>query len=343
MRPTLPKAELINQLARARGYTSYIEICTPHTGGYYADIEHAMFNPCHRLMYRCPEDFNDGLPVDFRSADLDIERLLVGISSSGTLYDIVFVDAWHLYNSSIRDIERGFDLVTDGGVLIVHDCIPPSFDLASPEEPVPGTPWCGVTWKAYLDFVMGRGLPYQTVDTDFGCGIISKGDGGRSAKLTTEWAALGDDFTSAFRYFEANRGPLLNLVGPEEFVRTLWFGSVAHRAPIRPSGDIVGKIDRVCRQADGRISIQGWAFDSQHPAAPVWIISLYGPNVVLETSTLAIRPDVSAAFAALQPRNAAIRAVTEPVRFQPETRLLTLAINEASEFAVVGNNPVDVE
>ena len=43
--------------------------------------------------------------------------------------------------------------------------------------PVPGPPWCGVTYKAFLDFVLKRGLNYLTVDTDYGCGIITKAEG----------------------------------------------------------------------------------------------------------------------------------------------------------------------
>ena len=57
--------------------------------------------------------------------------------------------------------------------MIVHDCRPPNGEVAVP-DPLPGE-WCGTTYKAYLDFVLERpDLDYVTVDTDYGCGVVTK-------------------------------------------------------------------------------------------------------------------------------------------------------------------------
>jgi hypothetical protein len=89
---TLPKAQLINQIAQVRKYSNYLEICTPLTGGYYRDIEHGRFNPCHRLMYRCPAEFDDGFPIDFRSPDVAVGTLLNESAARRVRYDVIFVD-----------------------------------------------------------------------------------------------------------------------------------------------------------------------------------------------------------------------------------------------------------
>ena len=70
------KTHIVHRLARARGYRRYLEICTPITGGRYAEIDPSQFESCRRLMYRCPGDFHDGLPVDYRSADNAIDACL---------------------------------------------------------------------------------------------------------------------------------------------------------------------------------------------------------------------------------------------------------------------------
>ena len=76
VRKTWTKTDLVNELAAIHGYHSYLEICTPTTGKLYATVDRDRYTNCHRLMYRCPDKFDDGFPIDFRSSGLDIERHL---------------------------------------------------------------------------------------------------------------------------------------------------------------------------------------------------------------------------------------------------------------------------
>ena len=73
---TWTKMDLINELAAVHGYHSNLEICTPTTGKLYATVDRDRYTTCHRLMYRCPDKFEDGFPIDFRTSGLDIERHL---------------------------------------------------------------------------------------------------------------------------------------------------------------------------------------------------------------------------------------------------------------------------
>jgi len=241
-----PKMEIISLLAAQNGFRRYLELCTSMTGGYYAALDREILSSAQRLMYNCPVDFDDGFDVDYRSESLDISQCLAEITSKGLRYDIILVDGWHEYDTSYRDLRTAFDLIDGGGLLVVHDCLPPNAAVATPEF-IPGE-WCGVTYKAYLDFVCGRrDLDYRTVDIDYGCGIIRKLDSWshwaksfgmlsaffldsssqRRAErrqrrlLWRQWRKIGNDFERTLSFLEKNRKELLNLVSPDEFLAAL--------------------------------------------------------------------------------------------------------------------------
>ena len=73
------KADIVLHLAETYRYRRYLEIATTTTGFLYASVAQGRFDDCRRLMYRCPAEFDDGLPVDYRSPDLDISAALAAI------------------------------------------------------------------------------------------------------------------------------------------------------------------------------------------------------------------------------------------------------------------------
>jgi hypothetical protein len=83
------KADLINELSVIHGYRKYFEICTPTTGNMYSAIDRARYATCHRLMYRCPGGFNDGMPIDFRSSNLDISECVKAAQARDLEYDVI--------------------------------------------------------------------------------------------------------------------------------------------------------------------------------------------------------------------------------------------------------------
>jgi hypothetical protein len=238
------KVDVVKHLARANGYTRYIEIATTTTGCRFADAQAFGFETCLRLLYQCPETFEDGNPVDFRSPDLDISSCLTSLADRSLVFDIVFVDPHHTYECSARDLSAAFALVRDGGAIVVHDCDPPSPEMAAPDFHV--GPWCGVTYKAYLDFVLTHHqIEYCTVDADFGCGVIirrASGDdarvkpacrapGSHREQLESAWHALGNDFAGAYAFFERHRAVLLQLLSVEAFRAELARGGLS-AAPV---------------------------------------------------------------------------------------------------------------
>jgi hypothetical protein len=227
---TSPKMEIIGRLAARHGFRRYLELCCPTTGNYYAALDRSILTTAHRLMYNCPTGHTDGLAIDFRSESLDISRCLAEIEGRRLRYDIILVDPFHEYDTSYRDLEAAFALVDEGGIIVVHDCLPPSAELATPK--FTSGSWCGVTYRAYLDFVRARrDLEYRTVDTDYGCGIIRKigrpwylpGFLPRREQrlLWSQWREASRDDDQAFQFFERHKSELLKLVSHEQFLASL--------------------------------------------------------------------------------------------------------------------------
>jgi hypothetical protein len=211
--------EVVNLLAEVHDFKRFLEISTATTGARFGDADKRNFELVHRLAYNIPAGFSDGLPIDFRSETLDIESSVAQIQQSAQYYDIILVDPYHDYQSSRRDIETAFRLLTDDGILVVHDCLPPAGgDLISPVF-VPG-PWCGLTFVAYVDFLMAHDVAFQTVDCDFGCAVIAKArrGGGFPNALRAAWSAARHDPERALKLLRDESDALLHLKTPQQFL-----------------------------------------------------------------------------------------------------------------------------
>ena len=227
--PSCSKVDVVHHLSECFGYRRYLEIATRSTGNAYQLIDRGRFDRCQRLLYNAPPDFDDGLPIDYRASGFDIAAPLAAAREAGW-FDIILVDPYHTYAESRRDLDAAFALLRPGGAVVVHDCKPPSEAAALPHYR-PGE-WCGVTYKAYLDFVLARtDLRYLTVDTDYGCGVVRKapvplhrrleipfGRRRRFRAAAARWNGFGNDYAAAWRYFEANNPLLLNLISVSAFI-----------------------------------------------------------------------------------------------------------------------------
>jgi hypothetical protein len=217
------KADLINHIARLRGYRTYLEICNDHSGFRFGEIDRAVLPTRHRLVYQCAPGYSDGQPIDFSAGGLDSSECIRAIRAQNLLYDIILVDPWHEYATSFRDLNDAMTLLTQHGTVVVHDCRPPSEDHIKMPF-VEGFEWSGVTYRAFLDFVVQRSLDYRLVDIDFGCGVIrNRTDVAAPSEprreLLKAWAAIGDDESAAFRFMQQHAA-LWNVVPLRDFIRT---------------------------------------------------------------------------------------------------------------------------
>jgi hypothetical protein len=215
----LGKMEIVNLLSAFHGYTSYLEISTGTTGGVFSRIDSALLTKAHRLVYNIGNEFDDGAPVEFRSETLDIDACVNELNGRVDRYDVILVDPHHDYDCSYRDLTLAFHLVSGNGSIVVHDVLPPSDGTIINPTFVPGA-WCGVTFIAYVDFLMKENLHFSTIDCDYGCGIIGQGRGRGDAfiGLREGWAEARLDHDRAFRYLSRHKRALLNLKSAGDFL-----------------------------------------------------------------------------------------------------------------------------
>lgn len=152
----MKRYDIINCFIRERGYKSFLEIGTAQGETYrnvMAQIRVSVDpDPTSSATYRMTSDeffgMNDGK------------------------FDIIFIDGLHECYQAFKDVINAMDHLNDGGVIIMHDCLPTSEQMQTPLDHYPGGLWTGDVWKT---FVLCRKLylcESYTIDTDFGCGVF---------------------------------------------------------------------------------------------------------------------------------------------------------------------------
>jgi len=218
----MKKFDVVNALTLRHGYRRYLEICTPLTGMTFHRVDRDALEVCHRLMYRCPRDFSDGSEITFRTESDDIDGLL----PRGATYDILFIDGWHTYECSRRDLHEGFSRLQQSGSIVMHDIDPKKRAHTSNAPLKPWGAWNGPTYCAYFDFILDEPQVIScVVDTDGGCAVIKRIAPGtprshRRDQLVRAWfqrrAEHGFD---VFEFFLAHRQELANVISIDEFLR----------------------------------------------------------------------------------------------------------------------------
>jgi hypothetical protein len=100
---------------------------------------------------------------------------------AGAEFDVVFVDGEHSFAQSLGDVENALARLSPDGVVLVHDVNPPTEASALPDpreaaRQPGGECWCGDVWRAVVWLRATRDdLVVETLDTDFGIGVVRRG------------------------------------------------------------------------------------------------------------------------------------------------------------------------
>ena len=95
------------------------------------------------------------------------------ITNINKKFDLICVDPYHEYKESISSFRLLTLLLNDDGILISHDCNPPTFESSS-HIYIQGE-WCGVTYAAFIEIAYNNpNWYYAIINKDYGLGIISK-------------------------------------------------------------------------------------------------------------------------------------------------------------------------
>lgn len=132
-------------------------------------------------------------------------------------WDVIFIDGSHMADDVYKDVKNALRHLSKDGFIVLHDCNPPTIfharEIYSDHSTIAGGAWNGTVWKAVQRIRQNckdLGINLVTVDSDWGVGIIKRGDFGNE---------VAKSFNPFFEYtvFSGNRKHVLNLVEPEVF------------------------------------------------------------------------------------------------------------------------------
>lgn len=215
--PELTKFDIVNRLGTVNGYSSYLELATPTTGNKYTKVDRGVFTDCRRVIYRASPDAAE-FPTDVVSTSLDSRDGVAVAAEADESFDVVFVDPHHDRTTSRVDIEQGLEVLAPGGVMVVHDCLPPRKSMAG--DTFERGEWVGQTYLAFLDVMSHRpDLEFCVVDTHWGVGIVwRRADGGpRRHDMLPPEVDIGSVDYDRWTVFRRRRRELMRTITPKRF------------------------------------------------------------------------------------------------------------------------------
>jgi Methyltransferase domain len=191
------RTDVINYLIRLNGYRRYLEIGVRRPEQNFARVRAA------------EKEGVDPAPLGPITHTMTSDEFFASRPDDAPGYDVVLIDGLHLEAQVLRDVDGALANLSPAGTVVLHDCNPPD-EPAQLEEYDGTSTWNGTVWKAWAKLRMSRpDLTMFVVDTDWGVGVITRGE--------QETAAPATDDELTFDYLDTNRVALLNLISPDDF------------------------------------------------------------------------------------------------------------------------------
>lgn len=194
------RTDVIQSLLNTMKKPSYLEIGVEHGQNFFlikaagktAVDPHFDFSFIERArwIYKNPSN------LTARYFEATSDRYFSGAGGSKKM-DVVFIDGLHAYRQSLADVFNALNILTENGVIVMHDCHPPHKAAAHPSQTkeeaaganIPGWTgeWCGDVWKTICHLRGTRkDLRAFVLDTDYGLGIITRGDAEEFLNMSPE-------------------------------------------------------------------------------------------------------------------------------------------------------------
>lgn len=150
------RTQLINSLLRKRGGRSYLEIGCLDRNVHFDKIE---------CQYKIGVGRVPGIAFQGEADDY--------FDRHQEAFDLIFIDGDHTEEQVLRDIRNALVCLAPGGIIVLHDCMPPTEWHQRPKAAVKERElWNGTVWKAALRTFNESRYRCTLLDTDWGCGII---------------------------------------------------------------------------------------------------------------------------------------------------------------------------
>jgi predicted O-methyltransferase YrrM len=157
----MKRTDIINTLISRNNYKSYLEVGTqdPSSNFNLINVEHKV----------SIDPFPRGEVTFVGTSDQYFESI-----DNEVKYDIIFIDGLHHCDQVLKDIENSLKHLSKNGTIVCHDCLPTTERMQERDDH--GAEWTGDVWKAIAQLrVESTDLNIRVVDTDYGCGVITRG------------------------------------------------------------------------------------------------------------------------------------------------------------------------
>ncbi len=82
-------------------------------------------------------------------------------------FDVIYIDADHHFEQVLSDFDNACAFLNPGGVIFVHDVVPPDETYCTPEPTRADGGWCGDAYKL-LELADEEGLAYTVLPEKYG-------------------------------------------------------------------------------------------------------------------------------------------------------------------------------
>lgn len=187
------RSELINLIAQRIKAETYLEI--------------GVFNPDHNFnKIQVPVKIGvDPDPAANALVRYTSDEYFAIMKATGARVDLVFIDGLHHADQVQRDIKNAWDVLNEGGVIVLHDCNPPT-EATTCVPRGAQREWCGDVYKTIARIIYNPEVVF-TVDFDYGCCVIRK---------CSCYPFSFHYIAPTWEQFEADRKGLLRLKSVEE-------------------------------------------------------------------------------------------------------------------------------
>jgi hypothetical protein len=128
-------------------------------------------------------------------------------------FDLIFIDGDHRADLVYEEVSRSLPLLSRNGVIVLHDCNPPTEEIQLVTANPPTGCWTGDVWKAVVRLRREGVHDVLTVDTDWGCAVIRPHRGRGPMDLPPQSEL-------SYALLEQNRQRFLGLVSVADFLRS---------------------------------------------------------------------------------------------------------------------------
>ena len=155
----MTRTQSIQKLIDDNGYKSYLEIGL-------GDIKNFKTIQCDIKVGVDPAIKNVEGVLSLTS-DQFFERWML----HGENYDLIFIDGLHHSDQVERDIVNSWNCLNKGGMILIHDIKPPTFDAQV--VPRKQAVWTGDVWRAWNGLKSTK-LKLGYIEEPYGLGVIYK-------------------------------------------------------------------------------------------------------------------------------------------------------------------------